>query len=274
MKLVHLTVAVLLVTLFAVAPQGVRGQGTEKKDDDAVSCRPTRDKNHGGLTCDKNCNGSTCDKNCNGSTCDKKCNGSTCDKNCDGTACDKKQDDGQAKQQGCLVGRYGYGKAPICEKAKDNEPCPVHGYGPCPEEQLNLGLGLRQAFAPAERPYFGVQPLAQSLMQPRQIPYGIQPHGQPHGQYGVYPQQPLRGPHGMHPAPQQLPPGPHGAYPLAQQPRFPRMHAIFVQPPPQYMTTSPTPPMPTYTTRGPRDFFLDLDPRSSSAAPKVGFIGY
>lgn len=48
------------------------------------------------------------------------------------------------------------------------------------------------------------------------------------------------------------------------EPRFPRIRALFVTPPPRYMTTAPPEPMPTYTTRGPRDF---LNPNP----PSIGY---
>ncbi len=123
---------------------------------------------------------------------------------------------------GCMIGHYGYGKAPICQRAKANEVCPIHGYGPCPEERIDLGLGLRQAYASPDRPYFGMQPLI-----------------------------PAR------------PEAPYGAYGPQQPPRFPMLRSLFSAPP-MYMTTSPQPPMPTYTTRGPRDF---LNPNP----PSIGY---
>ncbi len=49
------------------------------------------------------------------------------------------------------------------------------------------------------------------------------------------------------------------------QPRFPMVRAMFCVPPaPKYMTTKPVEPMPTYTTRGPRDF---LNPNP----PSIGY---
>ncbi len=49
------------------------------------------------------------------------------------------------------------------------------------------------------------------------------------------------------------------------QPRFPMFRAMFLAPPaPRYMATAPPEPMPTYTTRGPRDF---LNPNP----PSIGY---
>lgn len=50
-------------------------------------------------------------------------------------------------------------------------------------------------------------------------------------------------------------------------PRFPILRSILC-PEPFYMTTTPVPPMPTYQTRGPRDFFLD------PSVTGFGDIGY
>ena len=211
MKLVRLTVTVLIAAFFVVVPQGVCGQGAE-------TCNP-----YGKKPCSRSC-GEHCSHG--------------------GLHGKHFSHDGHDASQDCMIGRYGYGKAPICEQAKAGEVCPVHGYGPCPKEQVDFGLGLRQAMTPADRPYFGMQP----LLQPRPLfsygRYGYGPHGYaPHG-YG-----PLgNGQHGgVNPSP----------------PRFPVLHSFFVQPP-IYMTTSPQPPMPTYTTRGPRDF---LNPNP----PSIGY---
>ena len=194
MRFVHPVVAVLIATCFAAAPQGAaRGQGTE-----------------------------TC--NFSGK---KQCDGRSCGEHC--SHGERFSHDGRGSNQDCMIGRYGYGKSPICEQAKAGEVCPVHGHGPCPKERADFGLGLREALAPADRPYFGMQP----LVQPRPLfPYGRYAHGQGYGAHG-YGQ-----PGGMYPPP---------------PPRFPVLHSFFVQPP-LYMTTAPQPPMPTYTTRGPRDF--------------------
>jgi len=207
MKLVHLTVAILIATLFAVTPRAVCGQETEKSDN-TTTCSP-------------------CGQN--------KCVGCSRGEPC--------LYGGGNSHQDCMIGRYGYGKAPLCEKAKNGEPCPVHGHGPCPEERSDFGLGIRQALTPADHPYFGMQPLAQPLMLQHRAPYGnMSPHTPyPHGYQAPYPYSPMESP---------------------PQPRFPRLHSYFVQP--IYMTTSPPPPMPTYTTRGPRDF---LNPNP----PSIGY---
>jgi hypothetical protein len=227
MKYVHLTVAALIVTLCIVAPLGVCGEDTED-----VGCGPSCNKGHGHGRC-------------------LQCDRGVCDLHRDGY--------GQ-----CMVGRYGYGKAPICEKAKEGEPCPVHGYGPCPEEKIDLGLGFRQAFAPAEQPYMGMRPLIQpySTMQP------YPGHPMMHQHMYAHPGYPMiaRGPGGLRPLPLQSGygvPGEYAGMVPPPQPRFPKLHSLFVQPP-AYMTTAPQPPMPTYTTRGPRDF---LNPNP----PSIGY---
>ena len=198
MRLVHLTVAASIAMFFVVVPLGVHGQESE-------TC-----SSHGR----------------------KPCNTRSCGEHCwHGGAHGKHFSyDGRNTSQDCMVGRYGYGKAPLCEQAKAGEVCPVHGYGPCPQDRADFGL--RRA-VPSDRPYFGMQP----LIQPRPL-YAYGRYG--HGQYG-------HGPHG-------------GMYP---PPRFPMLHSFFA-PPPAYMTTSPQPPMPTYTTRGPRDF---LNPNP----PSIGY---
>ena len=121
------------------------------------------------------------------------------------------------------VGRYGEGKIPGEPGGKImDEPGWVHGHGHYPEQVGSFGYGIRQAFGPADRPYFGMHPITYPLMAQRQGG-------------GVYP---------------------------PSEPRFPRLHSFFVQP--VYMTTAPQPPMPTYTTRGPRDF---LNPNP----PSIGY---
>ena len=252
MRLVHLTVAVLMATFFAVTTQGIRGQGTEK------DCSP--------------CGKSLCD----GRGCDDRSGDEHCSHG------ERFSHDGHCSNQDCMIGRYGYGKTPICETVKAGEVCPVHGYGPCPEGRSDFARGLRQAMAPADRPYFGMQPLIQprplfpygryggygpygngpnGYGQHGSVPYGYGQHGSVpygYGQHGSMPYgygQPGNGPHDNG--------QPDGMYPPPPPPRFPVLHSLFVQPP-IYMTTAPQPPMPTYTTRGPRDF---LNPNP----PSIGY---
>ncbi|MDR0704798.1 MAG: hypothetical protein LBF88_07395 [Planctomycetaceae bacterium] len=151
---------------------------------------------------------------CQHGTC-RKCDGS-CPKNC--------PIHGKDCQYNCLNNQrlnnqFGYGAMQVCP-GKTNGICPVHGYAPCPHQGLELGQFLRQTFRPADRPYWGMQP----IYIPRE----------------------------------QYDPG--------FQPRFPRVRALFLTPPTAqvYMTTTPPVPMPTYTTRGPRDF---LNPKP----PGIGY---
>ena len=234
MRSVHWSIAVLVVAFFVAAPQGVRGQETESCSRGV--CGP----------CAKNQR-----ENClRGGKCLQGERSGKCPL---GERCETCSQGEERSPQDCMIGRYGYGKAPGCEKAKEGEVCQVHGRGPCPEEQVDLGLGLRQALTPATQPSLGVRP----LLQPRpQYPYGRHPYGQ----YGAMPPQAGVRPQGMPPHGGAHVQGaaipPHGGmYPPAPapQPRFPVLHSFFVQPP-IYMTTAPEPPMPTYTTRGPRDF--------------------
>jgi hypothetical protein len=150
---------------------------------------------HDGQCVDGLCKSGTCRK-CNGS-CPKVCpvHGKDCQHNC------------LNNQQ--LNNQFGYGAMQVCP-GKTNGICPVHGYAPCPHPGLELGQFLRQTFRPADRPYWGTQPL-----------YIPREHYDP-----------------------------------GFQPRFPRVRALLLAPPPAqvYMTTTPPVPMPTYTTRGPRDF--------------------
>lgn len=117
-------------------------------------------------------------------------------------------------QHGCLTNHYGYGRMKVCP-GKRNGICPVHGYGACPHQREPFGPALREALTPADRPYFGMQPMM--------------------------------------------------SVPCDQDCRFPRLRALLFCPPaPRYMTTAPPAPMPTYTTRGPRDF---LNPNP----PSIGY---
>ena len=271
MKLVHLAVATLIAAFCTVMPQGTVGQETVTSNE-SEKC----DKFGGcSLTCE-NCYGTDC-----------------ASLDCSNRDC---------PHRGYMTGRYGYGQSPICQKAKPGEMCPVHGHGPCPKEQLNLGLGLRQAFGRPDgsqsQPYFGMQPLLQPrpLFQSRQmapngVPGGMHPvapaanggtypvapaaHGgmypvAPAAHGGMYPVTPAA--HGgmypvtpaAHGGMYPMAPVAHGGmYPPRHQPRFPVLHS-FVARPPIYMTTEPEPPMPTYTTRGPRDF---LNPNP----PSIGY---
>ncbi|MDR1141150.1 MAG: hypothetical protein LBL62_05615 [Planctomycetaceae bacterium] len=149
---------------------------------------------------------------CKDGTC-RKCNGS-CIKIC--------PIHGKDCQNDCVKNQFGYGAMQVCP-GKTNGICPVHGYAPCPHPGLELGQFLRRTFQPADRPYWGMQPL-----------YIPREHYDP-----------------------------------GFQPRFPRVRALFLTPPPLmngqvYMTTAPPVPMPTYTTRGPRDF---LNPNP----PSIGY---
>jgi len=250
MKLVHLTVAALIAACCTVMPQGTIGQETvtcskSDKSDKHVGCSPASEKQQGKTCTTGNCSNGSC----------SSCNGSCC--NCSSGNC--------LHGNVCMTGHAGYGPAAVCRKVKPGEVCPVHGYGPCPKEQLDLGLGLRQALAQTnrEQPSLGMQPLVQprSLFPSRQMA----PNGA-HG--GMYP--PVPAAHGgMHPPVPaayggMYPPVPAaygGMYP-PPQPRFPMLSSFFASP--IYMTTVPMPPMPTYTTRGPRDF-LNPDP------PSIGY---
>jgi hypothetical protein len=157
---------------------------------------------HDGPCVDGLCKDGTCRK-CNGS-CPKICptHGRDCPNNCPNN-----QLNNQLNSQ--LNNQFGYGAMQVCP-GKTNGICPVHGYAPCPHPGLEFGQFLRQTFRPADRPYWGMQP----LYIPRE----------------------------------QYDPG--------FQPRFPRVRALLLTPPAAqvYMTTTPPVPMPTYTTRGPRDF--------------------
>ncbi|MDR2754365.1 MAG: hypothetical protein LBC20_01540 [Planctomycetaceae bacterium] len=138
---------------------------------------------------------------CKDGTC-RKCNGS-CPKIC--------PVHGKDCQNDCLKNQFSYGTMQVCP-GKTNGVCPVHGYAPCPHPGLEIGQFLRQTLQPADRPYWGMQPL-----------YIPREHYDPNF-----------------------------------QPRFPRIRALFLAPPVNgqvYMSTTPPVPMPTYTTRGPRDFF-------------------
>ncbi|MDR0869337.1 MAG: hypothetical protein LBN39_00945 [Planctomycetaceae bacterium] len=63
-----------------------------------------------------------------------------------------------------LKNEYSYGRQEVCP-GKTSGVCPVHGYAPCPHPNQAVGPFLRQAFAPADRPYFGAQPLYVSREQ-------------------------------------------------------------------------------------------------------------
>ncbi|MDR3198103.1 MAG: hypothetical protein LBU34_09575 [Planctomycetaceae bacterium] len=154
---------------------------------------------------------------CKDGTC-RKCNGS-CPKICPIHGKDRK-DCPQDCQNNYLKNQFGYGPMQVCP-GKTNGVCPVHGYAPCPHPALEIGQFLRRTFQPADRPYWGTQPL-----------YVPREHYDPNF-----------------------------------QPRFPRIRALFFAPPVSgqvYMSTTPPVPMPTYTTRGPRDF---LNPNP----PSIGY---
>lgn len=65
---------------------------------------------------------------------------------------------GSSCPYGCVKNQYSYGRVEVCP-GKTNGVCPVHGYGQCPHPNQGLRPFIRQAFAPADRPYFGMQPL-------------------------------------------------------------------------------------------------------------------
>ncbi|MDR2115328.1 MAG: hypothetical protein LBP87_02995 [Planctomycetaceae bacterium] len=149
---------------------------------------------------------------------DGLCKDGTCRK-CDGSCPKICPVHGKDCQNDCLKNQFGYGTMQVCP-GKTNGICPVHGYAPCPHPGLELGQFLRRTFQPADRPYWGTQP----LYIPRE------------------------------------------QYDPNFQPRFPRIRAFLLAPPTNqvYMTTTPPIPMPTYTTRGPRDF---LNPNP----PSIGY---
>ncbi|MDR2704749.1 MAG: hypothetical protein LBC02_03120 [Planctomycetaceae bacterium] len=239
MKIIRLTLTFVFAVYILTALIEVRGAETQKNNekndakieaeqqslscdtDSRFSCNP-----HSGIghhtgytpcvgnhdpneTCQNGRNHIAChdgpcvDGHCKDGTC-RKCNGS-CPKICPvhGKDC---QNDCLKNQQ--LNNQFGYGAMQVCP-GKTNGICPVHGYAPCPHPGLEFGQFLRQTFRPADRPYWGTQPL-----------YIPREHYDP-----------------------------------GFQPRFPRVRALLLVPPaPAYMTTVPPVPMPTYTTRGPRDF--------------------
>ncbi|MDR0338160.1 MAG: hypothetical protein LBI18_13835 [Planctomycetaceae bacterium] len=212
MKIIRLTLTFAFAVYILTTLIEVRGADVYKNDSrieteqQLLSCDPpsrflpTHQTNniacHDGPCVDGLCKDGTCRK-CNGS-CPKICptHGKDCQNNC----LDNQQ----------LNNQFGYGAMQVCP-GKTNGICPVHGYAPCPHSEFELRQFLRQTFKPADRPYWGMQP----LYIPRE----------------------------------QYDPG--------FQPRFPRIRALLVTPPAAqvYMTTTPPVPMPTYTTRGPRDFF-------------------
>jgi hypothetical protein len=163
---------------------------------------------HDGPCVDGLCKNGTCRK-CNGS-CPQICpvHGKDCPNNCPNNQLNRQQ----------LNNQFAYGAMQVCP-GKTNGICPVHGYAPCPHPGLELGQFLRQTFKPADRPYWGTQP----LYIPRE------------------------------------------QYDPDFQPRFPRVRALLFTPPAAYgqvyRTTAPPTPMPTYTTRGPRDFLNPNPPR-------------
>ncbi len=143
---------------------------------------------------------------------------------------------GKHCKHNCLKSSFGYGQAASCPK-NGQRPCPIHGYGTCPVPGAGLAPGMRNATTWSDRPYFGDRPL---FARPG---YG------PHGQYAA------PGPYGQ---------GGYGQAYAAQAPaRFPNVRTL-IYGPQIYMTTRPAEPIPTYTTRGPRDFL----------APNPPSIGY
>ncbi len=239
MKMIRLNSVLALLFCLAWASQSVNGQ--EKQQDAkieaeqrAIACGPngaagpaTRP-----VTCHATgCNGDLCEHGCNRHDCSHaacrmtrqgvrqigwaKCPVGKCkDGSCEVCRqfCPRH---GQDCKHGCLTNQYGlsnyygYGPMEVCP-GKTNGICPVHGYAACPHQRQPIGPMLRQAFAPADRPYFADRP----LYVPRE------------------------------------------QYDPNFRPRFPMVRAMFLTPPPvqQYTSTVPVEPMPTYTTRSPRDF--------------------
>lgn len=157
---------------------------------------------------------------CNSST---GCQNSSC-RNC-GQACPTH---GKHCRHNCLKSSFGYGPMASCPK-NGQRPCPIHGYGACPTPGQGFAPAVREAFQWSDRPYFGDRPL-----------FAAPGYG-PHGHYGV--------PQGYAPTP-GYPPG-YGVQ--APPARFPKIRTLLYGPQ-IYMTTRPAEPLPTYTTRSPRDF--------------------
>ncbi|MDR1964086.1 MAG: hypothetical protein LBQ50_09940 [Planctomycetaceae bacterium] len=269
MKMIRLTLTILFAVCMMTALLEARGEETQKNieknnakieaEQKSLSCDPNSTlscKTHAGHAADRtpcpghhdpndncpNCRnrvacheGQCVDGLCKDGTC-RKCNGS-CPKVCPVHGKDCKND--------CLKNQYGYGTMQVCP-GKTNGVCPVHGYEPCPHSRTEFAPFLRQALQPADRPYLGMQP----LYVPRE----------------------------------QYDPG--------FKPLFPRVRALLLAPPIQgypptgyplqgywentphgqvYRTTAPPAPMPTYTTRGPRDFFLDPKPQQARSAFNIGY---
>lgn len=96
--------------------------------------------------------------------------------------------------------------------------CMVHGYGSCPQSGPGFLPAMRQALAPSDHPYFGLQPI-------------VAPRGCNGYVYGCEP-----------------------GYPAPYPAHFPRLRALLTAQPRGMQSTRPVEPMRTYTTRGPRDF--------------------
>ncbi|MDR0336404.1 MAG: hypothetical protein LBI18_04870 [Planctomycetaceae bacterium] len=243
MKIIRLTLTITFAVSMLLILAEARGQDIQKNnakieaEQQSLSCdtvlprrthaeighrtgfiaKPSCSSNHHPNETCANCHnrvachdGPCADGLCQQGTC-RKCNGS-CPKIC--------PVHGQDCQNDCLKNQFGYGAMQVCS-GKVNGVCPVHGYAPCPHPGLEIGQFLRRTFQPADRPYWGMQPL-----------YIPREHYDPEF-----------------------------------QPRFPRVRALFLVPPVNkqvYMTTTPPVPMPTYTTRGPRDF---LNPNP----PSIGY---
>lgn len=110
-----------------------------------------------------------------------------------------------------------------------------YGYGQmdrCPPKGHNGPCPIH-GYGPCPDPRAGFAPAMREALRPADHPYfGMQPIYTPRSYYGDY------------------------------QPRFPKLHSWFC--PPVYNSTKPVEPMPTYTTRGPRDF---LNPNP----PSIGY---
>ena len=152
MKIARLTLTTTIVMLLAMTSINVYGENAPASD--PVDTKVEAD--HKSLSCQAGCSG------CAKGTCQRghwrgcpvgACKDGSC-QNCR-QICPRH---GRDCRHGCLNNQFGYGRMEICP-GKTNGVCPVHGYGQCPDQRQPFGPAMRQALTPADRPYFGNQPL-------------------------------------------------------------------------------------------------------------------